>query len=96
MRESSPEPCRERSPVLSIGVMKACGWEYYAREVADGLEDYYRGRGRSAGCVDRSRRDRSRCRRHGALPRRWRCAFGEARHPRDRRTARVVRGGPTV
>ena len=25
MRESSPEPCRERSPVLSIGVMKTCG-----------------------------------------------------------------------
>src|SRR5438270_304546 len=37
MRESSPEPSGERSPVLSIGVMKTLGWEYYAREVADGL-----------------------------------------------------------
>ena len=30
--------------MLSIGVMKTAGWEYYAREVADGLEDYTRGR----------------------------------------------------
>jgi hypothetical protein len=35
--------------VLSIGVMKAAGWEYYAREVADGLEDYYAGAGEAPG-----------------------------------------------
>jgi conjugative relaxase-like TrwC/TraI family protein len=35
--------------VLSIGVMKTCGWEYYAREVADGLEDYYAGAGEAPG-----------------------------------------------
>jgi conjugative relaxase-like TrwC/TraI family protein len=35
--------------VLSIGVMKAAGWEYYAREVADGLEDYYAGVGETPG-----------------------------------------------
>jgi conjugative relaxase-like TrwC/TraI family protein len=35
--------------VLSIGVMKTAGWEYYAREVADGLEDYYAGAGEAPG-----------------------------------------------
>ena len=37
--------------VLSIGVMKTTGWEYYACEVTDGLEDYYAGRGGSAGYI---------------------------------------------
>ncbi len=35
--------------MLSIGVMKTAGWEYYAREVADGLEDYYAGAGEAPG-----------------------------------------------
>jgi conjugative relaxase-like TrwC/TraI family protein len=35
--------------VLSIGVMKTLGWEYYAREVAGGLEDYYAGAGEAPG-----------------------------------------------
>ena len=35
--------------MLSIGVMKTAGWEYYAREVADGLEDYYTGAGEAPG-----------------------------------------------
>jgi conjugative relaxase-like TrwC/TraI family protein len=35
--------------VLSIGVLKKAGWEYYAREVADGLEDYYAGAGEAPG-----------------------------------------------
>ena len=35
--------------MLSIGVMKAAGWEYYAREVASGLEDYYAGAGEAPG-----------------------------------------------
>jgi conjugative relaxase-like TrwC/TraI family protein len=35
--------------VLSIGVMKTSGWEYYSREVADGLEDYYAGAGEAPG-----------------------------------------------
>src|SRR2546430_14697226 len=29
--------------------MKTAGWEYYAREVADGLEDYYAGAGEAPG-----------------------------------------------
>src|SRR5947199_743274 len=29
--------------------MKTLGWEYYAREVADGLEDYYSGAGEAPG-----------------------------------------------
>lgn len=49
MRESPSPSNRERSPVLSIGVMKTAGWEYYAREVADGLEDYYAGAGEAPG-----------------------------------------------
>ena len=35
--------------MLSIGVMKARAWEYYAREVAAGLEDYYAGAGEAPG-----------------------------------------------
>jgi conjugative relaxase-like TrwC/TraI family protein len=35
--------------VLSIGVMKARAFEYYAREVAAGLEDYYAGAGEAPG-----------------------------------------------
>jgi conjugative relaxase-like TrwC/TraI family protein len=37
------------TPVLSIGVMKSRAWEYYAREVAAGLEDYYAGAGEAPG-----------------------------------------------
>src|SRR6266545_7334459 len=55
MRES-PEPRRGPgvtapgvTPVLSIGVMKARAFEYYAREVAAGLEDYYAGTGEAPG-----------------------------------------------
>ena len=67
-------------PVLSIGVMKTAGWEYYAREVADGLEDYYAARAKRRVC--------------GPVPARTAAgvvgtvsaealalAFGEARHP---------------
>ena len=49
MRESPPRLGRVWLPVLSIGVMKAAGWEYYAREVACGLEDYYTGAGETPG-----------------------------------------------
>jgi conjugative relaxase-like TrwC/TraI family protein len=35
--------------VLSIGVMKCRAFEYYAREVAGGLEDYYAGTGEAPG-----------------------------------------------
>lgn len=35
--------------VLSIGRMRARSWEYYAREVAGGLEDYYAGAGEAPG-----------------------------------------------
>ena len=35
--------------MLSIGVMKTTGWEYYACEVTDGLEDYYAGAGEAPG-----------------------------------------------
>jgi conjugative relaxase-like TrwC/TraI family protein len=35
--------------VLSIGVMKSRAFEYYAREVAGGLEDYYAGTGEAPG-----------------------------------------------
>src|SRR5215211_3216204 len=37
------------TPVLSIGVMKSRAFEYYAREVAAGLEDYYAGAGEAPG-----------------------------------------------
>jgi conjugative relaxase-like TrwC/TraI family protein len=55
MREL-PEPLRAVgvtapgvTPVLSIGVMKSRAFEYYAREVAAGLEDYYAGTGEAPG-----------------------------------------------
>ena len=38
-----------RRAVLSIGRMRARAWEYYAREVAGGLEDYYAGVGEAPG-----------------------------------------------
>jgi conjugative relaxase-like TrwC/TraI family protein len=66
--------------VLSIGVMKTAGWEYYAREVADGLEDYYSGAGEAPGVWTG----------HGAAVAGFSgtvtgdalaLAFGDARHP---------------
>jgi conjugative relaxase-like TrwC/TraI family protein len=35
--------------MLSIGRMCASAWEYYAREVGNGLEDYYAGTGEASG-----------------------------------------------
>jgi conjugative relaxase-like TrwC/TraI family protein len=55
MRELPHLRCRAEvvasgvTPVLSIGVMKSRAWEYYAREVAAGLEDYYAGTGEAPG-----------------------------------------------
>jgi conjugative relaxase-like TrwC/TraI family protein len=68
--------------VLSIGVMKIAAWEYYAREVADGLEDYYAGAGEAPGVWTG----------HGASVAGFSgtvtsdalaLAFGDARHPVD-------------
>ena len=50
MREvPAAHPGRGWREVLSIGRMRARAWEYYAREVAGGLEDYYAGVGESPG-----------------------------------------------
>jgi len=71
---------RESWPVLSIGVMKTAGWEYYAREVADGLEDYYAGAGEAPGVwtgVGASVAGFSGTVTSDALA----LAFGDARHP---------------
>ena len=79
--------------MLSIGVMKTAGWEYYAREVADGLEDYYAGAGEAPGVWTGARRDRSRYHRHGVCARRWRSRSVRRAIPRPA-SRWVVRGGP--
>jgi conjugative relaxase-like TrwC/TraI family protein len=66
--------------VLSIGVMKTFGWEYYAREVARGLEDYYTGAGEAPGVWTGRGAQAAGISGEvtaGALG----LAFGEARHP---------------
>ena len=66
--------------MLSIGVMKTLGWEYYAREVAHGLEDYYTGAGEAAGVWTGRGAQAAGISGEvtaGALG----LAFGEARHP---------------
>jgi conjugative relaxase-like TrwC/TraI family protein len=66
--------------MLSIGRMCASAWEYYAREVGSGLDDYYSGTGEAPGVWTG----------RGALAAKvfgeadaegLRLAFGEARHP---------------
>jgi hypothetical protein len=60
--------------------MKTAGWEYYAREVADGLEDYYAGVGEAPGVwtgVGASVAGLSGTETGDALA----LAFGDARHP---------------
>ena len=68
------------APVLSIGRMRATAWEYYAREVAGGLEDYYAGVGESPGIW--SGRGAAAAEIAGVVrAEALGVAFGEARHP---------------
>ena len=78
--------------MLSIGVMKTCGWEYYAREVADGLEDYYAGVGEAPGVWTGGGATAAGV--TGTVSRETLgLAFGEARIPRPANRS-VVHGGP--
>ncbi len=66
--------------VLSIGRMRARAWEYYAREVAGGLEDYYAGTGEAPGVW--SGRGAAAAGIAGVVRgEALGLAFGEARHP---------------
>jgi len=66
--------------VLSIGRMGASAWEYYAREVGRGVEDYYAGTGETPG-VWSGRGAEAAGIAGEADADGLRRAFGEARHP---------------